>query len=44
METLGGIHKKNATLLEASLLKNHGKFSSLLLKNLGSLFQKTENH
>ena len=26
LETLGGIHKKNATLLETLLLKNYGKF------------------
>ena len=25
LETLGGIHKKNATLLETLLLKNYGK-------------------
>ena len=30
LETLKGIHKKNATLLETSLLKNYGKLSSLL--------------
>ena len=24
LETLGGIHKRNVTLLETSLLKNHG--------------------
>ena len=32
VETLGGIHKKNAALLEISLLKNCGKLSSLTLK------------
>ena len=30
LETLGGIHEKNATMLETSLLKNSGKFFSLL--------------
>ena len=33
LEILGGIHKKNATLLETSLLKNYGTLSSLSLKN-----------
>ena len=28
LETLGAIHKKNATLLETSLLKHYGKRSS----------------
>ena len=40
LETLGGIHKKNATLLETSLVENYGKLSSLSPKNLGSLFQR----
>ena len=43
LETLRGIHKKNATLLETSLLKNYGKRSSLPPKNLESLFQKSSN-
>ena len=43
LETLGGIHKKNATLLETSLLKNCGKLSSLSPKNWGSLYQKRNN-
>ena len=43
LETLGGIHKKNATLFETSLLKNYGKLSSLSPKNLVSLFQKSSN-
>ena len=43
LETLGGIHKKNASLLENSLLKNYGKGSSQSPKNLGSLFQKSSN-
>ena len=38
LETLEGIHKKNATLLETSLLKNCRKISSLPSKKLGSLF------
>ena len=33
IETLAGIHKKNATLLETSLLKNCGKLFTLLHKN-----------
>ena len=33
LETVGGIHKKNATLLETSLLKNCGKLSSLSPKS-----------
>ena len=47
LETCGGIHKKNGTLLEASLLKNCGKRSSLQPKNWGSLYKKkvaTEKH
>ena len=46
LETLGGIHKKNATLLETSLLKNYGKLSSLSPKNWASLYKKvaTEKH
>ena len=31
--TIGGIHMKNATLLETALLKNFGKLSSLSSKN-----------
>ena len=37
LETLGGIHKKNTTLLETSLLKKCGNLSSLFPKNWGSL-------
>ena len=33
LETIGGIHKKNATLSETSLLKNFEKLSSLSSKN-----------
>lgn len=33
LETPGGIHKKNATMLQKSQLKNCGKLSSLSLKN-----------
>ena len=40
LEVLGGIHKKNATLLETSLLKNCGKLSSLSPKTWGSFFLK----
>ena len=40
LEALGGIHKKNATLLETSLLTNCGKLSSLSPKTWGSFFLK----
>ena len=40
LENLEGIHKKNATLLETSLLKNYGKLSSLSPKNGVRLYQK----
>ena len=40
-ETLGCIHKKNATLFETSLLNNYGKISSLSPKNWASLYQKS---
>ena len=43
LETLGGIHKKNATLLETSLPKNYGKLSSLPSKNWTNLYQKSSN-
>ena len=43
LETLGGIHKKNVTLLESSLMKNCVKLSSLSLKNWGSLYQSQED-
>ena len=43
LETLGGIHKKNVTLLETLLLKNYGKLSSLSPKNWASLYQKSSN-
>ena len=43
LETFGGMHKKNTTLLEASLLKNYGKVSSLSPKNWASLCQKSSN-
>ena len=33
LESLGGIHKKNATLSETSLLKNCGKLSRFSTKN-----------
>ena len=38
LETHGGIHKKNATLLKTSLLDNFGKVSSLSHKSGGSLY------
>ena len=38
LETLGGIHRKNVTLLETSLLKNCRKRFSLLPKNWGSFY------
>ena len=41
LETFEGIHKKNGTLLETSLLKNYGKLSSLSLKNWASIYQKS---
>ena len=46
LETLGGFHERNGTLLETSLLKNYGKLYSLLPKNWGSLYKKvaTEKH
>ena len=43
LETLGGVYKKNATLLETPLLKNCGKHFRLLPKNCGSLYQKISN-
>ena len=43
LETLGGIHKKNATLLKTSLLNNFGKVSSLSHKSGGSLYEKSTN-
>ena len=43
LETLGGIHKKNGTLLETSLQKNCGKRFSLSHKNWRSLYQKDSN-
>ena len=45
LENLGGIHKKNATLLETSLLKNYGKLSffGLSPKFWVSLYQKRSN-
>ena len=43
LETFGGIHKENATMLETSLLKNCGKLSSFSPKNWGSLYQKSSN-
>ena len=43
LETLGGIHKKNDTLLETSLQKNCGKLFSLSHKNWRSLYQKDSN-
>ena len=38
LEALGGIHKKNSTLSEVSLVKNYGKLSSLPPKYWGSLY------
>ena len=43
LETLGGIHKKNGTLLDNSLVKNCGKLSSLFPQNWGSLYLKSSN-
>ena len=43
LETLGGIHKKNGTLLETSLQNNCGKLFSLSHKNWRSLYQKDSN-
>ena len=43
LETLGGIHKKNGTQSENSLLKNCEKLYFLSLKNWGSLYQKSSN-
>ena len=40
LETLGGIRKENATLLETSLLKNYGKLSNLSPKHWADLYQK----
>ena len=40
LETLASIYKKNATLLEASLLRNCGKLSSLSRKNWRDFVQK----
>ena len=38
--TLGGIYKKNATVLEISLLKNCKKLSSASPQNWSSFYQK----
>ena len=43
LETLASIHKKNATLLETSLLKNCGKPSSLSHKNWRDFIPKSSN-
>ena len=43
LETLGGIHKKNATLLETSLLKNVENFLVCHTKIGGSSCQKNNN-
>ena len=43
LETLASIHKKNATLLETSLLKNCGKFLVCHPKIGGILYQKSSN-
>ena len=40
LETLGGIYKKNATMLEISLLKNCKKLSSASPQNWSSFYQK----
>ena len=40
LETPGGIHKENATMLQKSQLKNCGKLSSLSLKNCWSSYPK----
>ena len=41
LEPLGGIHKKNTTLLETSLLKNCEKLSVLSPKSWGSLYPES---
>ena len=41
LETLGSFHKKNAGLLETSLLKNCGKFLVCNPKIGGILYQKS---
>ena len=43
LETLGGIHKENATLLLTLFLKNYGKLSILSPKTGASLYQKNSN-
>ena len=43
LDTLVGIHKKNATVLEASLLANYGKLPGLSPKIWASLYQKSSN-
>ena len=43
MKMIVGIHKKDPTLLQKSLLKNYEKLSRLSPKNWASLYQKTSN-
>ena len=43
LDTLVGIHKKNATVLETSLLANYGKLPGLSPKIGASLYQKSSN-
>ena len=43
LETLASIHKRSATLLETSLLKNCGKFLVCHPKIGGILYQKSSN-
>ena len=43
LETLAGTHKKNATLLVVSLLKNCAKFLVCHPKVGGILYQKSSN-
>ena len=43
LDTLVGIHKKNASVLETSLLTNYGKLSGLSYKIWASLYQKSSN-
>ena len=43
LQTPGGIHKENVTLLEAASLINYGKGSSCSPENWASLYQKSSS-
>ena len=43
LDTLVGIHKKNATVLETSLLTSYGKLSGLSYKIWARLYQTSSN-